>query len=60
MGLATPDNLAKFVKAAAFAAKKHSTQRRKDAQASPYINHPLELANVPSINFLVFTCVPTL
>ena len=35
-----------FIKAVAFAAEKHSTQRRKDAQASPYINHPIALANV--------------
>lgn len=33
-----------FVKAAAFAAEKHRHQRRKDAEASPYINHPLGLA----------------
>jgi GTP diphosphokinase / guanosine-3',5'-bis(diphosphate) 3'-diphosphatase len=32
--------------AAAFASRKHSTQRRKDAAASPYINHPLELARL--------------
>ena len=36
----------KVVKAAAFAAHKHRDQRRKDQQASPYINHPLALANV--------------
>ena len=35
-----------FVKAVAFAAEKHRTQRRKDADASPYINHPISLANV--------------
>ncbi len=35
-----------FVKAVAFAAEKHRTQRRKDADASPYINHPIALANV--------------
>ncbi|HZQ62409.1 MAG TPA: HD domain-containing protein [Casimicrobiaceae bacterium] len=28
----------------AFAAEKHRHQRRKDAHASPYINHPIELA----------------
>ena len=32
--------------AAAFAARKNKDQRRKDADASPYINHPLELARV--------------
>lgn len=34
------------LKAAAFAADKHRRQRRKDAEASPYINHPLALANL--------------
>lgn len=34
--------------AAAFAAMKHKDQRRKDASSSPYINHPLALANVLS------------
>ena len=29
-----------------FAAAKHRNQRRKDAEASPYINHPLQLAHV--------------
>ena len=35
-----------FIKALSFAAEKHRKQRRKDAEASPYINHPIELANV--------------
>lgn len=35
-----------ILRAAAFAARKHKDQRRKDADASPYINHPLELARV--------------
>lgn len=35
-----------FIKAIAFAADKHRNQRRKDADASPYINHPIALANV--------------
>lgn len=35
-----------IIKAVAFAAEKHSGQRRKDANASPYINHPIALANV--------------
>ena len=33
-------------KAIDFAAKKHRHQRRKDPEASPYINHPIDLANV--------------
>ena len=35
-----------LISAIAFAAEKHRTQRRKDAEASPYINHPIALANV--------------
>lgn len=38
--------IATIVRAAQFAAEKHKDQRRKDAGASPYINHPLALANV--------------
>jgi len=38
--------LALLLKALAFAAHKHREQRRKDAQASPYINHPIALADV--------------
>jgi Guanosine polyphosphate pyrophosphohydrolases/synthetases len=35
-----------IVRATAFAAEKHRHQRRKDVQASPYINHPIALAQV--------------
>ena len=38
--------ISSFIKAVAFAADKHRTQRRKDAEASPYLNHPIALANV--------------
>ncbi len=38
--------LALLLKALSFAAHKHRDQRRKDAQASPYINHPIALADV--------------
>jgi guanosine-3',5'-bis(diphosphate) 3'-pyrophosphohydrolase len=38
-----------IVKAAQFAAEKHKNQRRKDADASPYINHPLALASVLAV-----------
>ena len=41
-----PNPLAALVQAVAFAADKHRNQRRKDAEASPYINHPIALANV--------------
>jgi len=35
-----------IVDAAVFAADRHRDQRRKDANATPYINHPLTLAHV--------------
>ena len=39
-------NLAKLLKAIEFAAHKHRDQRRKDQDASPYINHPIALASL--------------
>jgi hypothetical protein len=39
-------DLQDFLRAAAFAARKHRLQKRKDAEASPYINHPLEVAAI--------------
>lgn len=35
-----------MISAAAFSAERHRTQRRKDAEGSPYINHPIALAHV--------------
>ena len=35
-----------LLKALDFAAHKHRDQRRKDAEASPYINHPIALASI--------------
>ena len=35
-----------FVSALAFSATKHRDQRRKDVEASPYINHPIALVDV--------------
>ena len=40
------NNLPEFLKAASFAAKKHISQKRKGNDAAPYINHPLEVANL--------------
>jgi GTP diphosphokinase / guanosine-3',5'-bis(diphosphate) 3'-diphosphatase len=40
------DDIAILIKAADFAAAKHRLGRRKDHEASPYINHPLALARV--------------
>jgi guanosine-3',5'-bis(diphosphate) 3'-pyrophosphohydrolase len=34
------------LKALEFSARKHKNQRRKDVDASPYINHPISLANI--------------
>lgn len=35
-----------ILKAASFAAEKHRGQLRKDVEATPYINHPLEVARI--------------
>ena len=43
---AAGSSLPLIVRALEFSAHKHRDQRRKDAQASPYINHPIALANV--------------
>ena len=39
-------DLKMLLKALAFAAHKHKDQRRKDVDSSPYINHPISLANI--------------
>jgi GTP diphosphokinase / guanosine-3',5'-bis(diphosphate) 3'-diphosphatase len=35
-----------ILKALEFSARKHKNQRRKDVEASPYINHPISLADI--------------
>jgi GTP diphosphokinase / guanosine-3',5'-bis(diphosphate) 3'-diphosphatase len=40
------NDLSVFLKAMKFSAEKHRDQRRKDERESPYINHPIEVANV--------------
>jgi guanosine-3',5'-bis(diphosphate) 3'-pyrophosphohydrolase len=45
-GTSSNNALPRVLRALAFAAHKHRDQRRKDADASPYINHPIALANV--------------
>jgi len=45
-GVAGAADIGLILKALEFAAHKHRDQRRKDAQASPYINHPIALAGV--------------
>lgn len=39
-------DLAALLAAVEFAARKHRTQKRKDHEASPYINHPVAVANL--------------
>lgn len=39
-------DLAIIARALTFATQKHRDQRRKDINASPYINHPIDLINV--------------
>jgi len=46
MAVSDRDGLGVVLRAAAFAAHKHRDQRRKDARATPYINHPIALAEV--------------
>jgi len=38
--------LSLLFKALAFSAEKHTKQRRKDVDKTPYINHPISLANI--------------
>jgi guanosine-3',5'-bis(diphosphate) 3'-pyrophosphohydrolase len=38
------NDAAKLMRAADYAARKHRSQRRKGADADPYINHPLQVA----------------
>lgn len=42
----TENPIGLLLKATQFAADRHRNQRRKDTEASPYINHPIALANV--------------
>ena len=38
------DSVGLILKALRFSAEKHNDQRRKDAKSSPYINHPIQVA----------------
>lgn len=40
------NDLSLVLRATVFAAEKHRSQRRKDREASPYINHPIAVATV--------------
>src|SRR5947199_4835157 len=43
---ATESPVAKLLAALNFAAQKHRAQRRKDSEATPYINHPIAVAEL--------------
>ena len=42
-------DMARLIDAVEFAARKHSTQRRRDVDASPYINHPIAVASMLAV-----------
>ena len=44
--MTAPDDTKLLIRAIEFAARKHRMQRRKDVDASPYINHPIALMSV--------------
>lgn len=44
--LSKEELLSSVIKCASFAAEKHRNQRRKDVEQTPYINHPLGVANI--------------
>jgi guanosine-3',5'-bis(diphosphate) 3'-pyrophosphohydrolase len=46
-------NAAPLLLALDFAARKHRDQRRKDVDASPYINHPIAVATVLAVEGLI-------
>jgi hypothetical protein len=47
-----------FVRALAFASHKHSQQRRKDEESSPYINHPIALVSILATASIKFPIMP--
>jgi len=40
------NQISKLIKAYRFSAEKHTAQRRKDTDASPYINHPIQVSEI--------------
>jgi guanosine-3',5'-bis(diphosphate) 3'-pyrophosphohydrolase len=45
--------LSLLFKALAFSAEKHTKQRRKDIDKTPYINHPISLANILAQSWVI-------
>ncbi|KAL6264620.1 hypothetical protein P5V15_004722 [Pogonomyrmex californicus] len=52
--LSKEELLSQVIKCANFAAEKHRNQRRKDVDGTPYINHPLGVANILIQEGMVF------
>ena len=51
------NNISGVIAAANFAAIKHKNQKRKDPEGTPYINHPLGVANIlTQVEKLVVIC----
>lgn len=46
MPMSNMNDASRLLGAASFAADKHRDQRRKDVSATPYINHPLDVAHI--------------
>lgn len=44
------NDISRLLAAISFAAERHKDQRRKDVDASPYINHPLSLARLLAVD----------
>ncbi|XP_064596106.1 guanosine-3',5'-bis(diphosphate) 3'-pyrophosphohydrolase MESH1-like [Liolophura sinensis] len=44
--LGASEMLKQVIKCSHFAAKKHKSQRRRDPEGTPYINHPIGVANI--------------
>lgn len=42
----TEEHITSILKAFKFTAEKHRDQRRKDAESTPYVNHPIEVAEL--------------
>jgi len=46
MMMINTDEMSLFLSALKFSAEKHKNQRRKNSEAAPYINHPIEVADI--------------
>lgn len=49
MSVPVMNSTAQLMQCLQFAARKHTNQRRKDPQATPYINHPINVATILTV-----------